>query len=265
MGISLADLVICSEKKRNLLLLLKDRPCRIEEIKSLLFLSSTSALSHARALKNAGLLVEEKGVYRLSERASLIVEIMKELLETLDFLEINMDYWKKHDLTPIPSFLLSSINKLGSCKLLEPDAVHMVEIPQPFRENILQSKRILTFLSYFHPAAPSLYAGLAEKDVDLSLCMTGPVFERFSRDFPAEVEIILTSKNSKIFLCRQNAALPEVVATDRFMALRLSEGNKLLRNQLMMSLDEKALQWGRDLYGHYEKMSQEIKGAPIDW
>ena len=61
MGISLTDLVICSGKKRSLLLLLKDRPCRIEEIKNLLFLSSASALAQAKALKNAGLLVEEKG------------------------------------------------------------------------------------------------------------------------------------------------------------------------------------------------------------
>ena len=164
---------------------------------------------------------------------------MNELLDTLDFLELNMDYWKTHDLTPIPSFLLSSINKLGRCKLLEPDTAHMVGIPQPVLENILQSKRVLTFFSYFHPEAPPLYADLAEKDVDLSLCMTGPVFESFSRDFPAEVEMILTSKNSKIFLCRQNAALPEVVATDCFMVLRLSEDNKLLKNQLMMSRDER--------------------------
>ena len=134
----------------------------------------------------------------------------------------------------------------------------MFDIPQVFREHIQNSKKILAFLSYFHPHTPSFYAHLAEKDVDLSRCMTRDIFERYSSDFPEEIKRILASQKSRLLICRENSTMPEVVTTDRFMAIRLHEHDGRLRNQLMMSHEAEALQWGRELYDHYENMSEEV-------
>lgn len=258
MGFSLTDLTILCETKRNLLLLLKDQPGDLEEIKDMLSLSTASALAHVRKLEKTGLLVEDKGTFRLSDMAALLVEKLEELIDFLDFYEQNMDYWKNHDLNAIPSSLLNKINDLGSCELIEPDAAYMFEIPQVFLEHIRNSKKVLAFFSYFHPHTPSLYAHLVERDVDLSLCMTENIFERYSSDFPEEINRILAARNSRLFVCHENSTLPEVVATDRFMAIRLLEHDGRLRNRLMMSYDAEALQWGRELYNHFENMSEEV-------
>ncbi|WP_255335367.1 winged helix-turn-helix domain-containing protein [Methanosarcina sp. KYL-1] len=260
MGLSLTELAVLSETKRNLLLLLRDEPKSFEEIKEELSLSTASAFTHTGKLKKAGLLDIEDSVCSLSDMAKVIVENLKELMDFMDFFDENLDYWTTHNLTPIPSCLLNSIDELGQCELLKPDAAHLIEIPRAFLENIRESKRVLAFLSYFHPETPSLYAGLAKNDVDLSLCLTEKVFERFSRDFPAETKAIMASGHAKLLICRENAALPEVVATDRFMAIRLFEESTKFRNQLIISLDPGALQWGRELYRHYEKLSDEING-----
>jgi len=255
---SLTDLTIISETKRNLLLLLKDKPGDIEEIKDLLSISKASALAHARKLEKTGLLIDDEGIFRLSDMGEVLAENLKELFDVLDFLEQNMGYWKNHDLRPIPHCLLNTINKLGNCELIEPDAAYMFDIPQVFRDHIRSSQEVLAFLSYFHPHTPSFYAHLAEKDVDLSLCMTREIFERYSSDFPDEIKRILAARNSKLLICRENTTMPEVVATDRFMAIRLNEHDGRLRNQLMISHEAEALEWGRKLYDHYENMSEEV-------
>lgn len=256
---SLTNLAILSETKRNLLLLLKDKAGDIEEIKDLLSLSTASALAHLRKLEKAGLLTEDKGIFRLTDMGTVLVENLTELLDVLDFFEQNLDYWKNHDLKHIPSCLLNTINELGSCELIEPDVEYMLEIPKAFQEHIRNSKKVLAFLSYFHPHTPSLYAHLAERDVDLSLCMTENIFERYSCEFPEEIRRILAARNSRLLICHENSTLPEVVATDRFMAIRLLEHDGRLRNRLMMSYNAEALQWGRELYNHYENMSEEVK------
>ncbi|AKB24871.1 hypothetical protein MSMTP_1402 [Methanosarcina sp. MTP4] len=258
MGLSLTNLTVLSETKRNLLLLLRGKPGDIEEIKDLLSLSKASALAHVRKLEKAGLLIEEEGIFRLSDMGEILAENLKELFDVLDFFEQNMDYWKNHDLNPIPSCLLNTINKLGSCELIEPDAAYMFDIPQAFREHIRNSKEVLAFLSYFHPDTPSFYARLAEKDVDLSLCMTRDIFERYLSDFPGEIKRILAAQNSRLLICHENSAMPEVVATDCFMAIRLNEHDGRLRNRLMISHEAEALEWGRELYDHYENMSEEV-------
>ncbi len=258
MGLSLTNLTVLSETKRNLLLLLKDKPGDLEEIKDLLSLSTASALAHVRKLENVGLLFEEEEIFRLSDMGEILAENLKELFDVLDFFDQNMDYWINHDLRPIPSCLLNTINKLGCCELIEPDAAYMFDIPQVFQEQIRNSKKVLVFLSYFHPHTPSLYAHLAEKDVDLSLCMTRHIFERYSSDFPGEIKRILAARNSRLLICHENSTMPEVVATDRFMAIRLNEHDGRLRNRLMISHEAEALQWGRELYDHYENMSEEV-------
>ncbi|HII01130.1 TPA: winged helix-turn-helix domain-containing protein [Methanosarcinaceae archaeon] len=258
MGPSRTDLAILTETKRNILLLLKDKPGNIGEIKDLLSLSKASAVAHVRRLEKTGLLIEDKGIFRLSDMGAVLVGRLKELLDVLGFFEQNRDYWKNHDLRLIPTCLLNTINELGNCELIEPDVTHMFEVPQVFQKDIRNSKEVLAFISYFHPQTPPLYAHLAERDIDLSLCMTRDIFKRYSSNFPEEIKRILAARNSRLFICHENSTLPEVVATDRFMALRLLEHDGRLRNQLMMSHDAEALRWGRELYNHYENMSEEV-------
>lgn len=108
-------------------------------------------------------LSRKKKVYSLSEIGKVIVENLAPFLNTIEVFEVNEDYWKTHDLTSVPDFLLDRIDELGHCELLEPDVEHMLETPKAFIENIASSNEILTFVSYFHPEAPSCTQTLRKK------------------------------------------------------------------------------------------------------
>lgn len=258
MAQSLIDLALLSEKRKALLLLLKEGAKNIDEIKESLSVNAASIQPHIKRMKNANLIIEKNRSYRLSDIGKIIVENMQHLLDTLGVLEEHIDYWVNHDLSPVPDFLLDRINELGSYEILEPDAEHMFETPDVFLENIKSSKKICTFVSFFHPESPELFAGLVEEGAELTLCMTEIVAERLFRDFPEEAGKLAGLENSKLLVYRKPAKLPSIVVTDLFMVLKLMENDGKLRDQMVLCFEEGALRWGKELFTHYMEMSEPL-------
>ncbi|WP_269849757.1 helix-turn-helix transcriptional regulator [Methanosarcina horonobensis] len=248
-----------SDRRKELLLLLREEPRNIDTIKELLNVDASSIQPHIKKLKDAHLITEEKKVYALSETGKIIVENLEPLLNTIEVLEVDDSYWKTHDLTSIPDFLLDRIDELGHCELFEPDLDHMLETPKAFIENILSSKEVFTFVSYFHPEAPSLYADLAENGTKLTLCMSENVVRRLFSNFPEDANRLSRNENSKIFIYQKPEPIPSIVVTDRFLMLKLYENNGKLRDQLLMSADKRALDWGKELFWYCVKVTESIE------
>jgi predicted transcriptional regulator len=259
---SLINLILFSDRRKDLLLLLREEPRDIDTIKELLSVDAGSIQPHIKKMRDAHLIIEEKKAYSLSEIGKIIVENMEPLLNTIKVFEFNDDYWKTRDLTQIPDFLLERIDELGHCELLEPDAEHLFETPRAFLEKLLSSKEVLTFVSYFHPESPSLYADIAENGTKQVICMTENVIERLFSSFPEEAERLSRNKNSKMFVCRKPAPIPSIVVTDRFLALKLLENDGKLRDQILISTEEKALAWGKELFWHCIKVTESLEEKP---
>ncbi|MGB9928650.1 MAG: helix-turn-helix transcriptional regulator [Methanosarcina sp.] len=243
---SLIDLVFFSDKRKDLLFLLKKEPRDIDTIKEALNVDSGSIQPHIKRMKESHLIVEKDKVYELSEIGEAIAENVQPLLDMAYVFEENAEYWKNHDLNSIPYFLLERIGEIGSFELLEPDIEHMFETPRVFLENLLNSKNILTFVTYFHPESPYIYTKLVEKGAEITLCMTENVAERLFLTYPEQAKEL--AKKSRLFILRKPAAIPSVIVTDHFLAFKLFENNGKLRDQIVLSFEEKALAWGRELF-----------------
>ncbi|AKB28567.1 Transcriptional regulator, ArsR family [Methanosarcina siciliae T4/M] len=259
---SLVNLIFYSDRRKDLLLLLKEEPRDIDTIKNLLNVDARSIQPHIKKMKDARLIIEEKKVYMLSEIGEVIVENMEPFLNSIEVFEANGEYWKTRDLTQIPDYLLERIDELEHCELLEPDAEHMLETPKVFMDNIRSSKEIFTLVSYFHPEAPSLYASLAENGTKLTLCMTKNVIERLVTGFPEEAKRLFKSENSKIFICQKPSPIPIIVVTDKFLSLKMFENDGKLRDQLLISTEEKALRWGKELFWHCMRVAEPTEEKP---
>lgn len=257
---NLIDLGVLSEKRRDILLLIQKKQGSFEEISGLLDISPISLRIQIKKLLDSGLLEKERGEYKLSDMAVPIVENLKELMDLLAFFEKNIDYWKKHDLNPIPDFLLRRLEELDRFELVETDESHVFEIPQSVVENLRTSEEIFAFFSCMHPEIPSLYSEIARKGLKLSLCVTEPIAERLLKDWPVEMQILLGVENTKIFVCSRDVNLPVFVVTDRFMAIELSQNNGRPGGQLITCTGDRALHWGKELYNYYEGASELLRG-----
>jgi predicted transcriptional regulator len=258
MKISLIDLAFLSEKRTNVLRLLEDGPKTSDEIKKDLNVSSTSIMPQIKKLKEGHLITQENDRYQLSEMGEIVVEKMEPLLNTVKVFEENYDYWINHDLSAIPEDLLNRIEELGNYFLLEPDLNRLFEVPEDFKKNLLESRRVMIFLSYFHPLYLNLYSELARKGAEMYLILTEPVFKRMKEDYTENLQELLNSKNTEIYICDKKITLKNVV-TDRFCSLVLFDRKGKFDHQRLMSFDESALEWCEELFTHYKDMSMPLE------
>ena len=88
---SLITVLLSSEKRTELLLLLKDKPRTIEEINNELDTNSVAILPQLKRLKENGLVIQEDRIYDLSLLGRIIVRKMESLVKTFRQLEDNYD------------------------------------------------------------------------------------------------------------------------------------------------------------------------------
>lgn len=254
----LLDLILLSEKRTSVLLLLLEGPMDIETIKKTLNASATSLQPQVKKLKEQHLIVQEKNLYMLSEIGRVVANKMKPLLETFSVLEDNSDYWVDRDMKEIPPFLLRRINELGHCTLIEPQIDHIFEMIPDYVENVEKAEKLEAAIPYFHPLFPSFYLKIAENGVPVSLILPGPVLKRWVEDYKEQTKRFIRLENTKIFAYTNCERIPAITTTDNFMAMALFPKNAVFDRKYVMSFERGALEWGKELYDYYERLSEKV-------
>ncbi|MCQ1535878.1 winged helix-turn-helix domain-containing protein [Methanosarcina sp. KYL-1] len=259
MNKKIIDLVFMSEKRKKLLLFMKDGPKSMDEIEESLLVDSISILPQLKKLKERSLVSQEGREYKLSLIGRVIAERMRPLVDTVDVLEKNFDYWAQRDLEGVPHFLRERLGDLKNCKLVRPDLNHMFELNPEFVENLSLSKQVMGCASYFNPAFPPLYIELAKKGTEIYFVLTEPVLRRFQTDYREDMSALLGLENVNIFLFPEELKLAGLTVTDRFLLLALSPEGRYFDHESLISFEQEALNWGRELFLHMQKEAVRVR------
>ncbi len=127
---------------------------------------------------------------------------MNPLLNTIEVIEENPQYWATRDLSSIPSEFTRKLGKLGDCMVIEPDINHLFDLPEEYTENLHKSAKVKTMFSYFHPLYPAMYSEIAERGVELDLIFTEMVYERMIAECYEEINTMANAKNTNLFILR---------------------------------------------------------------
>lgn len=256
---SLLDVLFLSEKRKNLLLLLLDGPRTIEEIKNTLDVRSSPIMTQIKIMMKQDLIVENNRLYKLSSIGEILVPKMKTILETFNVFDKNHDYWINQDMTSIPPEFLDDIGKLGDYSEVNPDRNHIFEYPKEVVTHLSESDKVMISSSFFLPIYPSLCIELAAKGTDITLVFTEYVYDRMLNDYKKELEHFLNLKYTKLYVCNNNnMKIASSIVTEKFMSLSLFCNNGIYYNHNLMSFDESALKWGKELFDHYKGMARPI-------
>lgn len=257
--IGLTELVLRSERRKEILLLLKDGPRSMDQILEHFSIDSVSILPQIKKLKDRNLILQKNRTYELSMIGKTIVDRMLPLLNTLEVLEDNFDYWSKRRLEGIPATLKGRIGELKDCKLIRPDVNHMFELNTEFVEKLLLSRQVFCFTSYFHPAFVPLYVKLAEEGAEISLIFTNPVFQRLKTDYRETLQALTNFENVSLNLLPDEPKLAGFTVTERFILLTVFPAVRYIEHESLLSFDPEALKWGYDLYFCFRKETIPIK------
>jgi predicted transcriptional regulator len=256
---SLLDVLFFSEKRKNLLLLLLDGPKDIEEIKNILDVRSSPIMTQIKILMKNDLIVENNRLYKLSSIGEIVVPKMRTILETFDVFDKNHSYWINQDMTSIPAEFLDNIGKLGNYTEVYPDRNYVFEYPKEVVKHLSESEKVMISSSFFLPIYPSLCIELAAKGTDITLVFTEYVYDRMLNDYRKELEHFLNLKYTRLYICNNNnMRIASSIVTDKFMTLSLFCNSGIYYNHNLVSFDESALKWGKELFDHYKGMARPI-------
>ncbi|MDQ1275090.1 MAG: hypothetical protein QG610_663 [Euryarchaeota archaeon] len=255
---TLIDLLLRSDKRRKILLFLKEGPKNIEEITGLLGSSCTAVLPQIKRLTEKGLVEQDDKKYRLSTVGLVIAEKMAPLLGTLEVFENNLDYWAQKDLTGIPSFLRLKLEMLSRYKVIEPQLNRMFEPPEEFVNSLKKSAEIMYFSSFFQPCFSGFDQDFLKKKTTSTFIFTKHLFERIFSSHPEGDEDLLLPKNSSLYIYDDISSVVSLTVTERFMALMLLNKKGKLDQNLLISSESEAIEWGKELFMYYMTLSKKI-------
>lgn len=259
---SLIGTIFLSEKRKDVLLFIKDEAKTIEEIKTSLDVTSSAIMPQIKILISQGLVVCDNRKYKLSPMGKIIVKKMEPLLETLDVFEVNKDYWKSHNISVIPPDLQDRIGELGKSVLIKPDMNHMYEMSSELSKNLKESEHIVKVSTYFGPGCPKFYVWLAEKGKDVTIIATKNMFKRFMSDYREDILKFLKLEGKLYICCEDIINVASCVVSDKVFSMTLFYKDGICYNHNMLFFEPSALEWGKDLAKYYMQSSKQVHRLP---
>lgn len=259
MNSPLLELIFLSEKRKDLLLFLKDGPKTISEIKENLNVGLVAILPQLKKLRENSLISKTGDIYSLAPLGIAIVGRMKPMIDVLNVFGSKYEYWANHAVESIPDPLRERIGELTNCTFSKPpDRTCLFEPHREFVENLMKSKKISGIASVFHPLYPSLFLTFAKNGANVSLLVTSPIYERIKEEYGTELCEFIKFENANFYVCSKKIELAYAV-TERFLSLTLpfSDGTYDHKEDVLC-FEPQAIQWGEDLFAYYRKISDKL-------
>lgn len=253
----LLNVVISSDKRKKILLLLLHGPKSMEEIRNTLKYTATGMLPQVRILEDRDLVRQEDKKYALTETGKLITTLLEPLVQTVGVIKQQEEYWREHDVGAIPNHLFMRISELGSTRIMKHGIEEIYEPHKEFLETISKSKKVMCISPMVHPAYPEFLTQLGEKGTEVSMVLTKIAFDKVKKEYSDLLSRALSSKNISFYIS-EDVKLTCIV-TDSFFTISLFFKNGVFdsRNDFV-SFDKSALLWGEELFNYYKKRSKKI-------
>lgn len=256
----LTDLLFMSQKRKDLLLLLRNGGKTIEEIIDTLSVTSTGMLPQIKKLKEKSLILQDEKEYRLTPLAEILVEKMQPLLDILEVIEEHKDFWQERDLSGLSPTFLERLNELKPYSLVKPDTDKLFETHSVFLENVEKSKDILSLASIFHPVFPEAFLRTEDKDTKITLIVTKRIYERLRTDFEKKMKLYLKQEKKRLFVCDDEVKIAMMTKTEHFMMADFLTWKGAYDQESIVSFKPAPIKWAEDLILYYKDQAQEIKG-----
>ncbi len=253
--------IFLSEKRKNVLvLLLREGPKNIDEIKDSLDFSASALMPQIKKLLKWDLLTYDpnEDLYKLSDMGALIVEKIEEFLNIINIYAENHEYWETRDLSEIPYHMRKRIGNLVHCELLEANRDCLFEFHPTFVDNVLNSKYVMMASSTFQPHTVSIFSKLLRNNSKVACVFTEQIFNKYLEDYPEQFNNFLSHENMNVSMRSGHIGPLTLVVTDRFMGLWLFDKNGRFDGTTLISYEPSALKWGRELFTYYSSISNLV-------
>lgn len=255
----LMKILIDSEKRKNLLLLLRENSKTLDEIRESLKVTSSGIIPQIRIMEERHLIARTNGKYELTEMGGVISDYFCNFEGIEKIFNKNMKFWDQHKITAIPEEFRLRLHELGNYEIVKSTPTDIFKPHNEDMRNLAKASFMKGLSSVMHPDYPRYICDLAEKGLVVSIIITEEMLNTLKKTYREELRRCSCLDNICLSLYFEKIELT-FVATDHFLSLRLFQKNGDYDfHEKIMSFDKSAIRWGIDLFDYYLSHSKKIE------
>ncbi|MCS3924671.1 helix-turn-helix transcriptional regulator [Methanosalsum natronophilum] len=254
----LLDVLFLSEKRKKVLLILKEGPKETDYLLKELGTTRQALLPQLRILEDYHLIIHLNDMYKLSSIGEILVEDIQSLLAKTDIFGIDINFWGECDLDFIPRSLFKKVGYLGECKCIIPHITEMYELNPDFHEDSMNSSEHYVMTTFMHPNFPKLVDDLVNNGVNVSFLISEYLFDVLKRKRYEDFRQVIGYEKVNVFVCSKELNFQYVSFNDHSLILSLFKKNGEISSKRMLCTSSTSLKWGHELFQHYMQYSKKI-------
>jgi len=257
-GKGLLSLITYSEKRKDLLFLIDEKPRTLFEIKEFFNVKTPEIYPRIKELLEADLIQKTNNEYYLTPIGKVILKYYTPLVEILNVFEETSEFWTDHDTHAIPSHLLERFNELENSILFQDPSKNVFEQNKIIVEKLETAQKISGIISVFMPSSLEMIQEMTSRKVPSRIIMTQDVYDKFRLDYKDLLAAFLKIKGNELYLI--NSINLFVITTDSFLYFSLFYKNGLYDAQkYLVATDSRSLNWGNDCFKYFMEHSKRIE------
>ena len=259
---ALVDVLFASDQRKEVLLLLQEEPKETENLLMSLKTTRNELLPQIKLLEKHHLISHYEDTYESTAIGKLLVDEMVPLLQKIEVLDSDIDYWGTHKLDFIPPHLFKRLLELKECQIINPYTQSIYARPSEiygtddkFQETSKNCDNFYAVSAFFHPNFINMFTEMLHGNVRINVIVTPNVFDIIRNQYQAEYMEIIKSKLFNLFVYPKEIDFVSFAYNEYYLLMRLltSEGN--YDYKYMLSSSQSALDWGKELFEYYSKDS----------
>ncbi|WP_321418098.1 winged helix-turn-helix domain-containing protein [uncultured Methanomethylovorans sp.] len=259
---ALIDVLFASDQRKEVLLLLQEETKETENLLTSLKTTRKKLLSQMKVLEEHHLVSHYDDSYELTAIGKLVVDEIVPLLDKIEVLDTDIDYWGTRKLDFVPPHLFKRLLELKECQIINPYTQSIYARPldiygtdDEFQETSKNSDNFCAVTAFFHPHFISMFTEMLHGKVKINIIVTPNVVDIIRNQYQAEYIEIIKSKLFNLFVYPKKIDFVSFAYNEYYLLMRLltNEGN--YDYKYMLSSSQNALDWGKVLFEYYLKDS----------
>jgi predicted transcriptional regulator len=255
---NLLDVLFLSEKRKMVLLLLRDGARETEYLLKSLDTTRQALLPQIKILEEHYLVDHYDDIYELTTVGKIIVNYMVPLLDTLDTFDTDIDYWSTHEIDFIPSELLKRMGELKDCDIVSPSLTDIFSFHSLFHVNNKMPDSVYTVTAFLYPEFDSLLREMLENNISSYFIFSQELLDKIITEHHTEFETLLKNDNFKMYVYNKDTKVLFFTFDDTHLLMSLLRTNGEVDNKYILCTSREALEWAKDLFEYYLENSTPI-------
>jgi predicted transcriptional regulator len=252
----LLEVIFASEKRKNVLLLLREGAQEMEVLLRSLDTTRQALLPQLKTLEHHYLIFHYDDSYELTTIGKLVVDKMKPLLGTLGIFDKDIEYWGTRDLDFIPPQLHARLRELEPCTLVT--AVPTAELCEPNKHAVENAKRStfqVSVTTFLFPNFTSILEDFKDHGVRMLLVVSEELLTKIKEEQNESLKILLRSEHNKLYMHPKRMGFVSFGHNDFSFMMRIFNKTGTYDHKYVSSDSPSALIWAKELFEHYLRES----------